>query len=90
MLSNCLPSTKGFWQTHLAGITINGVPIQLCERSAIIDTGTTFILGGQKMWRKYIERYQGLKTLPPRSVKGSLQVRPVVVRLPRVIDDWVP
>ena len=46
-LSNCLRPAKGYWQTLLDGVSINDCPVPLSEKNAIIDTGTTLIIGNK-------------------------------------------
>ena len=68
MLSNCLRSAEGFWQTDLAGVAINGVPIQLSERSAVIDT--TIIIGDQKDVEGIYSQIPGSKPAPDTLGEG--------------------
>ena len=70
MLSNCLRSAEGFWQTDIAGVSINGVPIQLSERSAVIDTGTTIIIGDQKDVEEIYSQIPGSKPAPDTLGEG--------------------
>lgn len=39
---------QGYWQTSFDAISVNGNGISVRTRDAIIDTGTTFILGDQQ------------------------------------------
>ncbi len=39
---------QGFWQTKFDAISVNGNNISVTTQNAIIDTGTTFVLGDQE------------------------------------------
>ena len=38
---------KGYWETDLGGVQVGGKPVQFSEHRAVMDTGTTLIVGNK-------------------------------------------
>lgn len=50
---------QGFWQTTFDAITVNGDVVSVSTQAAVIDTGTTMILGDQDSISNIYEKIPG-------------------------------
>jgi cathepsin D len=72
---------QGYWQTTFDGITANGKAISVSTQNAIIDTGTSFLLGDPESILNIYEQIPGSGQLQNTNIYTSTLFTVLAVRV---------
>ena len=72
---------QGYWQTTFDDITVNGNVISVSTQDAIIDTGTTLLLGDQESIRNIYAQIPGSAQLQNSNLYSSTLFTVLTVRV---------
>jgi len=73
--------TQGYWQTTFDAMSVNGNDISVSTQDAIIDTGTTYILGDQESISNIYAKIPGSAPLQSISTGLWTSTRSLTVRV---------
>ena len=66
ILSNCLRPAEGYWQITLDSFLLGENPIQLSDNRAVVDTGTTLIIGNKSEVEALYAQIPGSQPVDPK------------------------
>jgi cathepsin D len=84
--NTCTDTIQGYWQTTFDAITANGNVISVSTQDAIIDTGTTLILGNRESIHNIYKEIPGWAHLQNTDLYTSTLFTVLAVR----VANWFP